>query len=146
MTTADFIRRSYRLSSTKERKCSSVLTDEDGNVYSYGYHYPLLFNIDGLDFVNTAGYSNTTAKHINWAKQATNYTAIHVELPSRGSWAGKITYTLGDMLAILNGQCDELIKIMNNKTRRNTQVYAGLERDLAKVQDNITTVKQAMGL
>lgn len=146
MTTADFIRRSYRLSSTKVRICSSVFADENGNVYSYGYHYPLLFHIDGLDFVNTAGYSSTTAKHICWAKEATNHDAINVELPSRGSWAGKITYTLGDMLAILNGQCDELIKTMNNKTRRNTQVYAGLERDLAKVQDNITTVKQAMGL
>lgn len=68
MTTADFIAKTFNTTNDKwgrygyERRCSSVFTDRDGNVYSYGYHYPLLFTIGGLTFINTTGYSSTTAK------------------------------------------------------------------------------------
>lgn len=52
---------------TKERTVSSVYFDGD-TIYSYGYHYPLLFKIGGKWILNDTGYSSTTAKHISWAR------------------------------------------------------------------------------
>lgn len=57
-----------------DRQCSSV-SYWGGVLYSYGHHYPLMFYVQARDgnrvlFVNTSGYSNTTAKHINWAFSA----------------------------------------------------------------------------
>jgi hypothetical protein len=72
MTTQEFISRNFGVTSTKDRSCSSVWADNTGNIYSYGRHYPLLFTVDGVTFVNATGYSNTTAKHINWARQASH--------------------------------------------------------------------------
>ena len=58
----------------EDKRCSSVIFSS-GVLYSYGYHYPLMWTVksrDGRDvlFVNTRGYSVTTAKHINWAFRA----------------------------------------------------------------------------
>ena len=139
MTTADFIAKTYNTTSTRERRCSSVFTDYDGNVYSYGYHYPLAFNINGLDFVNTRGYSSTTAKHIAWAKAALNYEHIPVELDradaqvisSKWSTNGQ---KLDVIRAALNRQYEELRKQQDAKKRKDTAVYADLERQLEVVR------------
>lgn len=53
----------------KSSQCSSV-GYWGGVLYSYGSHYPLMFKVNDVLFINTSGYSNTTAKHINWAWSA----------------------------------------------------------------------------
>ena len=86
MTTAEFIKKTYNTTNDKwgkhgyDRWCSSVKTDKHGTVYSYGSHYPLAFHVAGLDFINEQGYSNTTSKHIGWARAALNYNYVGVKL------------------------------------------------------------------
>ena len=86
MTTAEFIKKTYNTTNDKwtkegyDRRCASVLTSRIGVVFSYGYHYPLAFHVAGLDFINEAGYSNTTSKHIGWARAALNYNYVGVKL------------------------------------------------------------------
>lgn len=52
---------------TKTSKRLGNLLFENGVLYSYSYHYPLLFKVKGELFVNNTGYSVTTAKHIGYA-------------------------------------------------------------------------------
>ncbi len=66
MTTRDFIGKCVAGQVKAGKSCSSVYFDGE-HVYSYGTHYPLLVNVAGRWILNDAGYSNTTAKHINWA-------------------------------------------------------------------------------
>lgn len=137
MTTAEFIKKTYNTTSTRERRCSSVFTDEDGVVYSYGYHYPLLFKVEGLDILNVNGYSNTTAKHINWARQAVS-NPVEVEL--RGA---RLPLTLKDIQVKLGAQLTELKAQLDSKKRKDTQVYAQLEWQFNRVLANYNRVKDA---
>lgn len=141
MTTRDFIKKTYGTPGTRERFCSSVFTDERGNVYSYGRHYPLLFKVGGLDFVNTTGYSNTTAKHINWARSATNYTAIPVKL---NGLKYPEDFTLADMLTLLKSELNSIIIDMASKKRKDTRVYEMLDDKLARVTEYIKRVKAVL--
>jgi hypothetical protein len=70
MKTSDWIEKKIGEIPTKNRYCSSVFQDTNGDFYSYGYHYPLLVKVRGLWILNTAGYSNTTAKHIGYCSRA----------------------------------------------------------------------------
>lgn len=72
MTTAQFMRVHFQFPSDT-RHCSSVFNDRDGNIYSYGWHYPLLFTISGLSFRNVIGYSSSTGRHIAWASGLADY-------------------------------------------------------------------------
>lgn len=160
MTTQEFITRNFGVSSTKDRQCSSVFADHDGNMYSYGYHYPLLFTVGGKAFRNVAGYSNSTAKHINWAG---GHDAIDVELTgdNQYSWrnsenAAKVPHLLymrhayggvkdaatakkldrAILKAIkkdLTAQRDNITETMASKKRQDTQVYKWLQFDLDRV-------------
>lgn len=71
MKTQDFIRSNLNTKPSRTKWCSSVAQYEDGNFYSYGPHYPLLFKLGKHWMVNTMGYSASTSKHIGWAHQAT---------------------------------------------------------------------------
>lgn len=148
MTTAQFIEQTYNTEATRERRCSSVFTDYKGQVYSYGYHYPLAFNIKGLDFINTQGYSNTTAKHISWAWRAVGYHANSVKLWREDArvisdqWA-----TEADKLAAvkqaLQREIDSLRDQMESKKRKNTQVYSWLEQQHDKAAATLAVVEAA---
>lgn len=59
---------------TPDTSHGNLFTDSNGTMYSYGYHYPLLFKVNGLSFVNVRGYSNTTARHISYARQEARHT------------------------------------------------------------------------
>lgn len=72
MTNYDFVQRHSTLTNEREKRHGSLYYN-DGVLYSYGYHYPLLFKIDGKYFVNTAWYSRTTSKHIGYAKRFADY-------------------------------------------------------------------------
>lgn len=137
MTTQDFIAKTYGTTSDRERRCSSVFADYRGNVYSYGYHYPLVFNVDGLDFVNCTGYSSTTAKHIAWAKRAVP-NAIEVWLPPRTFFDGAVDYNLDDMISALHSEERDIVRRMRATKRKNTAKYQAL---CAEHIDNITRTK-----
>lgn len=140
MTTRDFIRNTFNTTSTRERRCSSVFADEDGNIYSYGYHYPLLFQVGGLYFVNTTGYSNTTAKHIGWAWAAVDYNAIAVKLNGK-----RKPETLDTIATLLAAQIVELQSEIDKKKRKDTQVCRDLQAQLEQQVQYIATVMTIKG-
>lgn len=147
MTTRDFIARTYNTESNRERFCSSVFTDSKGIVYSYGYHYPLAIRVAGLDVVNTAGYSATTAKHINWARQALGYDAIGAKLSRHeGDVLSSHNYSTSMRLQALKQalyrEHSELVEEMASKKRKDTQVYRHLEHELARVTKLIKRVQE----
>lgn len=150
MTTAEFIYNTYNTRGTKERRCSSVFTDMQGVVYSYGYHYPLAFNVAGLDFVNVAGYSSSTAKHIAWAKNALGYGYfIGVKLTRDASRIVSDAFApdenrLSAILALLTDERDKVELDMASKSRKDTSVYAWLQSQFDTLNNNITLVKQAL--
>jgi hypothetical protein len=137
MTTRDFIAQTYNTTNDRwgkfgyERWCSSVMTDKDGVVYSYGHHYPLAFNLKGLDFINTEGYSVTTSKHISWAWQALGSNAISVKLWREDSQviasSASEEQKLEAVYKALERELQHLWDAMASKKRRNTPVYADLE-------------------
>ena len=96
------------------------LFSEGNTIYSYGYHYPLLFKIDGFWFRNTAGYSSTTSKHIAYSYFS---GVIDVELPSGSA------RDINTIINVLEKQRDAVRDTMDGKKRKDTQVYRGLERD-----------------
>lgn len=147
MTTAEFIKKTYNTEGNlwDWRKCSSVRTDGHGIVYSYGAHYPLAFRVAGLDFINTVGYSNTTQRHILWAKQALDYNYIGVDLWRED--AQRIASTAYDenekldaILSALKRMQTRLQTKMQEKKRKDTQVYANLQAQYDKVTNNIKKV------
>jgi len=139
MTTRDFIAKTYNTFSDRERRCSSVFTDYNGTVFSYGYHYPLLFRVEGHTFVNVRGYSNTTAKHINWARSA-EPDAIPVIL----SRDDRIQYLdLNVLKSRLYEQLNDIMEQLKSKTRRDTQVYRDLQRQHEVVYNAIQQLERA---
>ena len=142
MTTADFIKNTYGVPSTRDRHCSSVFTDRNGNVYSYGYHYPLAFKIDGLNFINVAGYSSTTAKHIAWAKWAIGYyNYIPVKLQGERLQYG---LTLDKIKVLLEAELSEIHLQMYSKTRHDTAVYRHLMEQEDRVMTDINKVVEVL--
>ena len=150
MTTAQFIYQTYNTIGTKERRCSSVFTDMQGVVYSYGYHYPLAFAIGGLNFINVAGYSSSTAKHIAWAKNAIGYdNYIGVKLSQRATSflrdnSQMDSNKLLTLLSLLEVERDEIELQMASKNRKDTSVFAWLEHQFDELSINIKLVKQAI--
>lgn len=68
MSTRDLIEKIVNgVIKTNYKRVSSVFL-ENGVFYSYGYHYPLMIKTSAGWVVNDRGYSNTTAKHINWCR------------------------------------------------------------------------------
>jgi hypothetical protein len=69
MTNEQFIAKyahSIGYTSIPSKTCNNLFF-ERGVIYSYGYHYPLLFKVNGKVFRNIQGYSVTTSKHIGLA-------------------------------------------------------------------------------
>lgn len=129
MTTQDFIYRKLQ-NTTRKEFCSSVFgsTDMNGDVtiYSYGYHYPLARIINGKAYINNRGYSNTTAKHIHWARQAS------VELVGYDN-TYSVPLTNGNSLntkGIRESASREYARVteeMSKKKRKDTYVYKDLQ-------------------
>lgn len=143
MTTQEFIVKRYNKKGI-EKRFGSVMVDSGGYIYSYGYHYPLAFNVAGLDFVNNAGYSTTTSKHIGWAHGALNYNAISVKL-SRGdsqiiasgaSNADKLEVIRKALFAEHTRITDEML----TKKRKDTFVYSNLQRQASTLAESLKKV------
>ena len=145
MTTRDFIAKRYNVAG-QEQWCSSVFADSGGFIYSYGYHYPLAFNIGGYDFVNEAGYSTTTGKHIAWARQALNYQYIGVKLSRDDRYTINSGYASdNDKLAVIRGALERELKTimdkMEGKPRKDTRVYEQLKDEHERVYNLITKLE-----
>lgn len=126
MKTRDFIR-DYLTNRTNRTNCSSVFGDGD-IVYSYGYHYPLATIRDGKAWINTRGYSTTTAKHIVWAfnacAQIVGYSNIYgVDLLANNFNADNLHESLTRTAKLT-------IETMRTKKRKTTQIYRNLSNDL----------------
>lgn len=146
MTTREFIERTYNTESTKERRCSSVFTDHHGQVYSYGLHYPLAFNVKSLDLVNVRGYSSTTSKHIRWARRALG-NAIDVNISHADARVISSFYATPDdklhvILKALELEIKGLIELRDSKKRKDTAVYYAIENGLARARANYSRVKE----
>lgn len=135
MTTKDFIKKALT-GETRKDFCSSVYRYGD-TVYSYGYHYPLARIINGKVFVNNRGYSNTTAKHINWAFTAAR--ELGLEAYGVPLFNGR-SLTRQD---VAESASKELLRIEADKAtkkRKDTQVYAQLEYQEARMQAAVKAV------
>jgi hypothetical protein len=131
MTTRQFITRAFN--DRKTGKCSSVFAD-NGDVYSYGYHYPLLFRVHGQAIRNVSGYSVTTQRHIQWSR---DMDAIDVHAGNNFRLNGN---DHANVLELIKGQqwhIDSLQRQMDAKKRKNTQVYKWLEFDLQRASDSL---------
>jgi hypothetical protein len=148
MTTQEFIQKTYNVPATKERRCSSVFTDYQGVVYSYGYHYPLAFNLKGVDFINVQGYSNTTSKHINWAQRAigySNYIGVKLwreEAQAISSSGYDEAKKLVFIKQALERELNSIKTTMQGKTRKNTMVYRDLFQQFNRVSSALAVVQE----
>jgi hypothetical protein len=113
----------------EDKRCSSVIFSS-GVLYSYGYHYPLMWTVksrDGRDvlFVNTRGYSVTTAKHINWAFRAAykhGMKAHAINLGRGGSGDYKNT--------------EGVIEMLHQEYQAIAQQYMGLRKNAHRVAES----------
>jgi len=142
MTNREFIEKAF-YGNTSRFSHNSLCSDGNGNIYSYGAHYPLLFRCDDftdLVFINTTGYSNTTSKHINHAWAAVDYKAIAIKMNGARISNG---FTLVDAQRLLEAEAQELRNTMATKKRKDTAVYHDLEGRLQTVNIYIRQVKEA---
>jgi hypothetical protein len=144
MTNLQFIEKEFYAHHDSEKWHGSLFRDGDGNIYSYGRHYPLMFTSTddgGLVFINTTGYSNTTAKHIRDAWTACDNDAIPLKMNNQR--LGR-EFKLGDALYLLTQEQARIIKAMNAKKRKDTNVYRALQLELDRVMHNIKIIKERM--
>jgi hypothetical protein len=132
MTTRDFITKAF-YQTTKTRQCSSVFA-ENGSVYSYGYHYPLLFTVAGKAIRNVTGYSPSTNRHIQWSREV---DAIDIHCLPSFRLVGSDESILSQLV---KGQCqliESIKETMQAKKRKNTAIYSDLERQLENAVSNL---------
>lgn len=130
MTNLDFV---YNYKFTPDKHHGNLFTDSHGTMYSYGYHYPLLFKVNGLVFVNTYGYSNTTSKHIGYAKRYAQY-CVELDYTSHSIEYENVMRCLEKSLEYVNKQLAEL-------KRHNTIKESNLLREQAELERTIEDLR-----
>jgi len=139
MNNTTFIEKAF-YGNTKKVSHGNLFKDSENNIYSYGYHYPLLFTASDnqhFAFVNTTGYSNSTSKHIGKAKMAVgNDRLICVELDG-----ARLPLTIDAIHTMLGAKVVELKALMDSKKRKDTQVYRMLSMDYERVLTDYNKVK-----
>lgn len=142
MTTRQFIAKAYEdinAGKLARGKCSSVFADGTA-IYSYGYHYPLLFTIESetgarLWVRNTRGYSSTTARHICWAGGLADIDAIVPRTVGYGNGHYDIASTRAIVAQALREELEKIETEQASKARKNTQVYARLQERADAIRD-----------
>lgn len=122
MTNYDYVQANAFKPDTRH---GNLFTDGNGTMYSYGYHYPLLFDVNGLKFINTTGYSNTTAKHISHARNLAQHE-VHIPYSNRDISPLAIQKALEDERAYLNEE-------IANIKRKNTKKEARLQERINEI-------------
>lgn len=136
MTTREFINKAWN-GQTRKKECSSVFY-ENGVVYSYGYHYPLLFKINGKTVRNVEGYSNTTERHIQWSR---DIDAIDIHAGHRFRLSHDDNMTMSDLVEGQIAYINNLKEQMASKKRKDTQVYKWLKFDHDRACDNLALLR-----
>ena len=131
MTTREFINKNFGVTGNN-KTCSSVLKDWNGNIFSYGYHYPLLIKVGDKVLRNVRGYSNTTARHIQWSR---DIDAIDIRF-ERDFRVGNDAWNLKSAKSGKLKYIDGLKAQMESKKRKDTQVYRQLEREYNEAVSN----------
>lgn len=130
MTTKDFIINAFN-GRTRATACSSVFQDGNHNIYSYGYHYPLLFTIAGKAIRNVRGYSNTTARHISYTY---NVDAISIHTLSGFRLTGSDSDIINSLAVGQRQYIAGLQSELDGKKRKDTAIYSDLSRRLAEAE------------
>lgn len=140
MTTSQFIAENIGNLPKRDKQCSSVYQFTDGNFYSYGSHYPLLFKIGNLWLRNTQGYSASTAKHISWCAGHADHD---VKLISTHNSIGYSSDAISkkNILDSLYKEQKEVNEEYHGLTRRNTQKEQRIVNRLNELENAITAVK-----
>lgn len=136
MTTREFITKAWN-GQTRKRECSSVFIDGQA-IYSYGYHYPLLFKVNGKTVRNVTGYSNTTARHIQWSRDV---EAIDIHAGYRFKLRGNDDEIMQDLIEGQMHYINALKDQMQAKKRKDTQVYKWLKFDHDRACDNLAMLR-----
>lgn len=142
MTTREFINKNFGVKSKKDRSCSSVWADYNGNIYSYGRHYPLLFKAGGLVFRNRVGYSSSTGRHIHWAG---DQGAIDVWLSGCNMYTWNNPENVNKVPAILNAMVNYSSDDASNykaDKRLLKAVFADLEAELSDINTRLSEKKR----
>jgi hypothetical protein len=130
MTTIEFMQNNKGYKPSKETQCASVFQDTRGIFYSYGYHYPLLFKVDDVWFVNDRGYSQTTSRHISWARGLASHS---VELK------GGASVDRNSVLDSLNTEKQNLV-IELSKHRVGSGIYKSIEEHIEETKRAIKSI------
>jgi len=130
MRTQEFIEKYQGVQPDNTKWCSSVMLSTNGNFYSYGLHYPLLFRFGSYWLVNTSGYSVTTSKHIGWARDCADF---EVKLNGSDLSAENILKSLEDELV-------ELDKAMA-KGQKGSRAYEIREDRFNEVRSTIQAIR-----
>jgi hypothetical protein len=138
MTTRDFITKAFN-GETKATKCSSVFVDGNKDIYSYGYHYPLIFRVGNKVIRNTRGYSSTTDRHISWSRDIKDAIDIHT---LRGF---RLIGTNDEIISqLIRGQeqyIESLQAEMDTKKRKDTKVFEWLQYKYDRAVLNLKKVQ-----
>ena len=137
MKTRDFIRQRFNLRTTKT-SCSSVISDDNGNIFSYGFHYPLLFTVGDKIVRNVSGYSNTTQRHILWSRDVDD--AIDIHAPDGFRLSSDDAVNLAALLKSQRNYISRLQEQMDAKKRKDTMVYKLLELEHARATANLAAL------
>lgn len=137
MTTSEFIIKAWR-GETRKTACSSVFID-GGAIYSYGYHYPLLFKVRNhygreITVRNVTGYSNTTARHIMWSR---GIDAVDIHAGYRFRLRGTNDEILQELVDGQRAHIAGIKEQMMAKKRKDTAVYADLKRQFDDACDRL---------
>lgn len=116
------------------KDCASVFATND-RIYSYGYHYPLLFTVTtpsgrSLWVCNDGGYSVTTARHISYCSPLADVCA------PIGATNGRVI-DYADVVDAITSEANRVAREMASKKRKDTQVYRGLVRDFEKLSSDL---------
>jgi len=130
MTNYDYVQANAFKPDTRH---GNLFTDGNGTMYSYGFHYPLLFEVNGLKFINTAGYSNTTAKHISHARSLAQH---EVHIPYNNSDISPLAI----QKALANERAYILDEIEAIK-RKNTKKEARLQQRVNEIEQALTELQ-----
>ena len=124
------IREGQALLTRKREVSHQNLLASDTTLYSYGHHFPLLFQIETpsgekVTVCNSYTYSVSTSRHISYARQ---YADVCAPLGRVSVWEGVPSYE--KVLTSLIDARRNILNSMQSKKRKNTSIYRHLERRL----------------
>ena len=144
MTTKQFIEKCVQRIDNGEvlqKKYNGSVMVDGTTIYSYGYHYPLLFRIEDKEgrmiwVCNNAGYSNTTLKHISWC---VGIPQIYAKITGTSSFFSG-TIDKAKTINALKNEIDALTTTMNTKKRKNTAVYDRYDAQKKRATEYLNTI------